>query len=131
MADAQRPKEARCVLIADDEADIRLPIVFMLRNRGFEILEAASGELAWEMMRTKQPHIALLDVAMPRLNGIEVAMLAAGDALTAHIPVVFLSALHDREDIEAGLRAGARAYLAKPFSPSRVANVIEEILAAA
>ncbi len=116
------------ILVADDEADIRVLIRFILQSRGYEVIDATTGDEAIAAMRREHPDLALLDVMMPGLSGIEVAEEAALDSNTADIPFVFLSASAASDDIQKGLRVGAKAYLAKPFSPNKLAEVIAQVL---
>lgn len=118
------------VVVADDEADIRRLIVFTLRRRGYTVLEAAAGDLALALIRREMPDLAVLDVMMPGLTGIEVAQAMSADPATKRIPIIMLSAKGQVSEIEAGLKSGARIYMLKPFSPQdlaqRVANVLAE-----
>jgi CheY-like chemotaxis protein len=117
------------IVVADDEADIRRLIVFTLKRRGYTIYEAAAGDLALELIRQEMPDLAVLDVMMPGLSGLEVARALASEPSTSQIPIVMLSAKGQAAEIEAGLASGARAYLVKPFVPQDLATRVAEILA--
>lgn len=117
------------IVVADDEADIRRLIVFMLRRRGHAVLEASAGDVALDLIRRERPDLVVLDVMMPGLSGLEVAQALADEPATAAIPVVILSAKGQVTEVEAGLNTGARAYLVKPFTPSDLAERIEAVLA--
>lgn len=116
------------IVAADDEADIRRLVAFTLRRRGYVVLEASSGDEALDLIRQERPDLAVLDVLMPGLSGIQVAEAMAEDPAMAAIPVILLSALGQVADIKAGLQSGARVYLTKPFAPpdlvASVANVL-------
>jgi DNA-binding response OmpR family regulator len=118
------------IVVADDEADIRRLIVFTLKKRGYQVLEAAAGDTALDLIRRELPDLAVLDVMMPGLSGLEVAGALRDDPATRSIPIVMLSAKGQAAEIQAGLDSGARAYLVKPFAPqdlaARVAAILDE-----
>ncbi|HEX2173724.1 MAG TPA: response regulator [Dehalococcoidia bacterium] len=117
------------IVVADDEADIRRLIVFTLKRRGYQVLEASAGDAALDLIRRERPDLAVLDVMMPGLTGLEVAGALGADPATRSIPIVMLSAKGQSVEIEAGLASGARAYLVKPFAPQDLAARVAEILA--
>jgi two-component system, OmpR family, response regulator MtrA len=117
------------IVVADDEADIRRLIVFTLRRRGYEIIEASTGESALAQVRDSIPDLVVLDVMMPGLTGLEISRLLAADAATASIPILMLSAMGQAAEIEAGLSSGAHSYLVKPFAPRELADRVAEMLA--
>jgi diguanylate cyclase (GGDEF)-like protein len=105
----------RSVLVADDDADIRAFLEITLSLAGFDVLEAADGVDAVEVARRSTPDLILLDVMMPRMDGLEALQKLREDARTSHIPVVLLTARAQREDTLGGLEAGADDYITKPF----------------
>lgn len=115
------------LVIADDEADIRRLIVFLLQ-RSYELYEAQDGRRALELVREVQPDLALFDIMMPGMTGLEVLKAMRTDPLTASIPVVFLSAKGQVAEIEAGLLGGATRYLIKPFESQMLRACIAEVL---
>lgn len=119
---------SRTIVIADDEPNIRQLVAFTLRRRGYVVLEADDGLAALELIRRQRPDLAVLDVMMPGLSGIDVLQHLTQDADTAAIPVIFLSAKGQSSEIEAGLASGARLYLVKPFSPRELAERVTEVL---
>lgn len=119
------------IVVADDEADIRRLIVFTLNRRGYTVLEASTGDTALELIRHERPDLAVLDVMMPGLTGLEVAAALKADPETRSIPIVILSAKGQASEIEAGYAAGARLYLLKPFAPQELASRVAELLATA
>jgi two-component system alkaline phosphatase synthesis response regulator PhoP len=114
------------VVIADDEADIRRLIVFLLRS--YDLYEAQNGRRALELIREVRPDLVLLDVMMPEMTGLEVLDAMRENPLTASIPVVLLSAKGQAAEIEAGLRSGATRYLVKPFEAQALRACVEEVL---
>ena len=113
----------RRVLVAEDEALIRLDLVEMLREVGYEVVgEAADGQEAVELTRALRPDIVIMDVKMPRRDGID----AAGEIATQRLaPVVILTAFGQRELVERARDAGAMAYLVKPFTATDLVPAIE------
>jgi DNA-binding response OmpR family regulator len=115
------------LLIADDEASIRGLVRVTLEDEGFDIFEAADGEAAMEIARTQHPTLILLDVMMPRLDGLEVCRRLKGEPATKDIVIVLLTAMAQDTDRERGLSAGADDYLTKPFSPLALLKMVEAV----
>ncbi len=108
------------VLVVDD-VDINLTVMYeMLSHNGFEVLIADSGEGALETLNYAQPHIILLDVMMPNMDGFEVCRRIKADPKTAHIPIIFTTALSEVENKLKGFKAGAVDYITKPFQSEEV-----------
>lgn len=113
----------RRVLIADDDALIRMDLAEMLDEEGFEVVgQAADGELAVSMAVELRPDLVILDVKMPLKDGIAAAAEIAERQIA---PVIILTAYSDRELIQRALDAGAMTYLAKPFSNATLLPAIE------
>lgn len=113
------------ILIVEDHADIRRLIRMTLEFEAFEIHEAADAATGWDMARALLPDLLLLDVMMPGpLNGLDLCRAVKADPALAGVPVVMLSARGNSIDREAGLAAGADAYLVKPFSPMQLLDLI-------
>ncbi len=116
------------IVVADDEDDIRRLVAFTLRHRGYTVLEAADGRQALQLIRTERPDLAVLDIMMPAMSGLDVARALAAHAATSMIPVLFVSAKGNANDIQAGLAAGAVSYLPKPFSPRVLVERVAALL---
>jgi two-component system, response regulator PdtaR len=115
--------EARRVVIAEDEALIRMDLAEMLAEEGYDVVgEAADGEAAVRMAEQESPDLVILDVKMPVLDGIAAAEKIARARVA---PVVILTAFSQRELVERARDAGAMAYLVKPFSRSDLVPAIE------
>ena len=113
----------RRVVIAEDEALIRMDLAEMLAEEGYDVVgQAGDGQRAVELVRELQPDLVVLDVKMPVLDGIAAAELIAGERLA---PVVMLTAFSQRELVERARDAGAMAYLVKPFQRADVVPAIE------
>ncbi|MHB8617979.1 MAG: response regulator [Chloroflexota bacterium] len=116
------------VLIADDEPSLRLLVSATIESDEYQVLEAADGDQAWEMLQHHHPDVALLDVQMPGRTGIELAMAIRADPALAGTHIIMLTSRSQKEDIEAGMAAGADLYLTKPFSPLRLLTAVEKAL---
>lgn len=115
----------RSILVADDDPHIRQLLVFALAKAGLDTLEAADGEAAIAMAETHRPDLLVLDINMPRMDGIEVCrrLRATGD-----LPILFLSSRDDEIDRILGIELGADDYVTKPFSPREVVARVMAIL---
>ncbi|SNR95420.1 response regulator receiver and ANTAR domain protein [Haloechinothrix alba] len=113
----------RRVLVAEDEALIRLDLVEMLREEGYAVVgEAADGEQAISLATELRPDLVILDVKMPKMDGIEAASKITGDRIA---PVVILTAFSQRELISRARDAGTMAYLVKPFAKRELVPAVE------
>src|SRR5882762_7364449 len=111
------------VLIAEDEALIRLDLAEMLREEGYDVVaEAADGESAVELARDLRPSLVIMDIKMPKVDGISAAATIVGERIA---PVVMLTAFSQRDLIEQARDAGAMAYLVKPFARHELVPAIE------
>lgn len=117
------------LLVVEDEPENRLFIGLMLRTEGYEVLEAEDGYAALELLRSgERPELILLDVMMPGLNGWQVFEKIRAVPELAQIPVVMLTALAQRADVERAVQLGVDGYLTKPFEPTDLLHTIEETL---
>jgi AmiR/NasT family two-component response regulator len=113
----------RRVLIAEDEALIRLDLSEMLADEGFQVIgEAGDGVQAVQLARELRPDLVIMDVKMPKKDGIDAAAEIVAEQIA---PVVILTAFSQRDLIERARDAGAMAYLVKPFSQSDLLPAIE------
>ncbi len=111
------------VLIAEDEALIRLDLAEMLRDEGYEVVgEAGDGQEAVELAEKLKPDLVIMDVKMPRRDGIDAASEIAGKRIA---PIVVLTAFSQRDLVDRARDAGAMAYLVKPFSINDLIPAIE------
>ena len=123
-----RPEGAALrVLVAEDEALIRMDLVELLTDEGYNVIaEAGDGEEALELARKLQPDLVVMDVKMPKMDGISAAAMIAEERIA---PVVMLTAFSQRELVERARDAGAMAYVVKPFDASDVVPAIEIAMA--
>lgn len=119
----ENPAQPRRVVVAEDEALIRLDLVEMLREEGYDVVgEAGDGQRAVELADELKPDLVIMDVKMPRRDGIDAASEIAERRIA---PVVILTAFSQRDLVERARDAGAMAYLVKPFSKSDLVPAIE------
>jgi two-component system, OmpR family, phosphate regulon response regulator PhoB len=117
------------ILIVEDNADIRRLVRMTLESADHEILEATDGESGLHLAQVIRPDLVLLDVMMPGdIDGLEVCRQIRQSADLTDIRVVLLTARGQIKDREAGLAAGANAYLAKPFSPLQLIDTVDQWL---
>ena len=116
------------ILIADDEASVRLLVSNTLEDERFDIVEAVDGADALAKAEKLCPDLLILDFMMPNLNGVEVCRRVKADPLLAHTKIIMLTARTQNTDTEQAMQAGADHYLQKPFSPLELMNLVEEVL---
>lgn len=117
------------VLIVEDDADIQQLYhqIFVLRK--FKVVVAGDGVEALAKVETEKPDVVLLDIMMPRMNGMEVLSELKRDPNTKEIPVIMLSNIADERDIEAALNAGALKYIIKSeYIPRQVVEQVQLVL---
>jgi two-component system, OmpR family, phosphate regulon response regulator PhoB len=119
------------VLIADDDEDILTLVALRFRRSGLEVILARDGEEALELIQTRAPDAAVLDIAMPKLTGLEVVRRLRDSEATKAIPIVLLTARAGDKDVELGLAAGADEYVTKPFSPQDLYACVQSVLSTA
>lgn len=124
MTDQENLQNAkRRVVVAEDESLIRLDIVEILRDNGFDVVgEAGDGEKAVELVQELKPDLVVMDIKMPKLDGISAAEQINKEHLA---PVVLLTAFSQQELVERASEAGALAYVVKPFTPADLLPAIE------
>ncbi|MGB3414171.1 MAG: response regulator [Microbacteriaceae bacterium] len=124
MSEQNFPEQSlRRVVVAEDESLIRLDIVEILNDNGFIVVgEAGDGEKALELARELKPDLVVMDVKMPKLDGISAAEKINAEHLA---PVVLLTAFSQKELVERASEAGALAYVVKPFTPNDLLPAIE------
>jgi DNA-binding response OmpR family regulator len=116
------------VLVADDDDDILLLVTTRLRRDGFEVISARNGEEALALAIERHPALAVLDIGMPKLDGLEVLQRIRADEALKEIRVLLLTAKAQESDVRRGYEAGADAYVRKPFSPGDLSTRVRELL---
>jgi CheY-like chemotaxis protein len=117
------------IVVADDEPDVLFMTAFSLRTvGGFEVIEARNGLEAVEKAQQVHPDLIVLDIKMPRMNGYEACRKLKEIPELRDVPVIFLSAKGQRQEIEEGLSAGASDYILKPFAPEELISKVRGLL---
>jgi DNA-binding response OmpR family regulator len=116
----------RTILVADDEPDIREILVFNLEQEGYRCLQASNGQEAMQIARTEPVDLALLDIMMPNMSGLEVA--EAWQKSENCPAIIFLTALGEEADVLRGFELGADDYILKPFSLKQVLARIAAVI---
>jgi DNA-binding response OmpR family regulator len=116
------------ILVAEDERDIRELINFTLTFAGHTLTLAPNGEDALKLAQEVIPDLIMMDVRMPRMTGYEACREMKKIDSISSIPVVFLSAKGQDDEVQTGLDAGAIRYILKPFSPEELTQQVNEIL---
>jgi DNA-binding response OmpR family regulator len=119
---------APLILVADDDDDILLLVTTRLKRDGFDVIEARSGDEALELAQSRRPEVAVLDVGMPGLDGLEVLERIRADDTLSGMRVLLLTAKAQESDVRRGYDAGADAYVRKPFSPLELSARVRELL---
>ncbi|MGK0339997.1 MAG: putative two-component system response regulator [Candidatus Azotimanducaceae bacterium] len=115
------------ICIVDDDA-VQATLICMMLSQDYEVIQAASGGEALELIRRENPDLVLLDVMMPDIDGLDVCEQLKSNPETSGIPVVFLTGLEDASDQERGFELGADDYITKPVSPNVVKARVGRIL---
>ena len=124
--------EAECsrasILIAEDNDDVAMLICNMLRDEGYSVSRAVDGQEALEMLREELPDMLITDIAMPRMDGLELMRIVRADETMCCLPIVVVSArVEDHERLD-GISAGAEVYLAKPFINEELLLIVNKLL---
>jgi len=105
------------VLVVDDDPVIQKLLQVNFEMEGYSVITAGDGEEGLAKAQAERPDAVVLDVMMPKMDGLEVARRLKGDPDTESIPIILLSAKAQQADIQAGTATGAEDYLTKPFDP--------------
>ncbi len=116
------------VVVADDQHSHRELIANLLKGIGIKVVEASSGEEALEKIEVHCPHLVILDIVMPGMNGFEVCRRLKTNAKTKHLPIIFCSIKGEEFDRYWGIKQGADAYIAKPFQPRELVSTVKHLL---
>jgi len=116
------------ILVADDDDDILLLVTTRLRRDGRTVVSASRGDEALELARTERPALAVLDVGMPGLDGLQVLEAIRADPELRGTKVLLLTAKAQESDVRRGYETGADAYMKKPFSPAELSSLVGELL---
>jgi len=120
--------DKQTILVVDDEEDLLDLIEYNLKQEGFNVLKAGNGVEGIEMTRKHSPDLVLLDIMMPKMDGLEVVELMRDDAKLKHIPIIFLTARGDEKTEVEGLDKGGDDYITKPISTTKLISRIKAVL---
>ena len=121
-------REPPLILVVDDVPDNVEILQLRLESQGYEVIAAGDGEEALAAVRSKLPDLVLLDIQMPKLDGIEVVKQLKADAALPFIPVILVTARADVKDVVAGLEAGGDDYLTKPVDQASLLARVRAML---
>lgn len=118
----------RTILVVDDEPFICRSLTYILRKGDYRVLEARDGEEGLALIREQKPDLVFLDVMMPKIDGFGVTKQVRADAALDAVKIVLLTARGQEVDKATGKEAGATEHLTKPFSPSRILDLVRQML---
>jgi DNA-binding response OmpR family regulator len=121
-------KSNKKILVADDEPPVVQIIRANLELEGYKVVTAYDGVQALEKAKADKPDLLILDIMMPRMDGIDVLKSLRNDDATENIPVVMLTALNDIEHMDITAREGSYCYLTKPFEPMELLMIVRRLL---
>jgi DNA-binding response OmpR family regulator len=116
------------ILVVDDDPVIQKLLSVNFEMEGYNVLTASDGLEGLDAVSANRPDLVLLDVMMPRMDGVEVAKRLKADEATRDIPIILLSAKAQSADIEKGLAAGADDYVTKPFDPLELLDKVTALI---
>jgi len=116
----------KCVLVVDDEPDTADMFAEMMQLNGYRVLKSNDGAQALRLVAREKPDLVMLDIMMPDVSGLDVLRFMRRDPRLEQIPVLVVSAKSTPDEIQTGLKAGARLYLTKPVSYGELQRAVEE-----
>ena len=116
------------ILIVEDEPGVMAAIRFLMEQQGYNVRVAEKGEDALDLLSTNKPHLVLLDIMLPGMNGWEVCEAIRSNPEYRNVKIVFLTARRDEADIARGLALGANAYITKPFNNDQLIARVKALL---
>jgi two-component system OmpR family response regulator len=116
------------VVVADDDADILDLLVFVLNRAGFETVGVTDGVAALAAIEANPPRLAILDIMMPGMSGIEVLRQVRASETISDLDVILLTARARDSDVDTGFATGASDYVIKPFSPRELVQRVNAVL---
>jgi two-component system, OmpR family, alkaline phosphatase synthesis response regulator PhoP len=113
------------ILVIEDEEQIRLNIQEILVLADFSVVTASDGVRGLNLAKVKLPNLIICDIMMPGMDGLEVLQNLRNDPQTANIPLIFLTAKSERDDLRQGMNLGADDYITKPFEPREILQAVK------
>ena len=118
----------KTVLCVEDNAFNRKIVRDLLATTSYRLIEASDGEMGVATALRENPDLILIDIQMPKLNGLEATRMLRADSKTAHIPIIVITSFALSGDDKKAMEAGASAYIAKPYSPRELLAQIHKLL---
>ena len=116
------------IVVADDDIDIRELVEFKLSTLGHDVVAVSDGAAAIDACQAQRPDLAVLDVMMPGVSGLDAIRAIRADPSLADLPVILLTARAQENDVETGFDSGADDYITKPFSHRELASRVQALL---
>lgn len=118
---------AQTILVIEDDRYLREALVEKLKKAGYTVLEAVDGDAGWHMTIEKKPDLVILDIILPCMNGFDYLEIKQKNHAIASVPVIILSNLGQKEDIERGIKLGAKDYIIKAhFTPNDLLEKVRQ-----
>ena len=117
------------IVVADDDQDILDLVIFKLTQAGFDTVAVADGEAALAAIEAEHPRLAIIDVVMPGISGLDVLRQLRANEATQDLDVILLTARARDNDVDVGFAVGASDYVIKPFSPRELLSRVNAVLA--
>ena len=118
----------KIIMVVDDNPDIVTIVKTLLEVKGYKVQSAYSGQEVLNLLAKQKPDLIILDIMMPRMDGLEVLTRLKGDSNSRPIPVVLLTAKQPDEAILGGYDIWADSYITKPFTNTQLLNVINRLI---
>ena len=119
------------IVVADDDLDILDLVVFKLTQAGFDTVAVTDGAAALAAIEADPPRLAILDITMPGMSGLDVLREVRANEATKHLDVILLTARARDADVDSGFATGASDYVLKPFSPRELLHRVNAVIARA
>ena len=116
------------ILVVDDEPSIVEVVQYNLKKAGFRVITASDGQAGLQRCRAEEPDLVLLDLMLPKVDGLEVCRILKQDPKTRHIPIIMVTVKAEETDRVVGLELGADDYVTKPFSPRELVARVKAVL---
>jgi len=127
-SDLELLDSAQRILIIEDDETLAEPLAYRLRNQGFEVSVAGTGQDGWQLAMSERPDLILLDIRLPDVDGFTLCGRFADNADTCHIPVIVLSGMERPDIIRRCRAAGSQYFVRKPYDPNALLVLIRHTL---
>lgn len=118
------------IMVIDDSNAIRQSLSFALKNAGYEVVEAPNGNVALNLMKSCSVGLFISDVNMPEMDGITLVKKIKSDSDYNHTPIIMLTTESSQDMIDEGKKAGAKAWMIKPFQPEQLLDAVKKLFVA-